>query len=424
MGEEMISSNITLPRLTIDRLSLVFDVPGSRQEWIHRICSDPADCAELIGCELEVSKGAGGYGRAALLRREGETIRLDYDPWRTIVRRTPVTAETWRGRISDLIPAGKLTFVDKETGEVLERWDPERPERLVQVGGDEDPFSEMIVDQERLPWARLEGNPSKFPGFDAFVAHIGETACRLTGRSPAVSELMRPTRVDVAVDYPTPMEHFGVTANRKRLNKQIRGGEQGADTDTAWRKKGRLETLYLGCAGGNGYRIYDKVREVMHDLKLGANDLDKVAAAMREMGFTPDWEGRPVTRVEATVRDIRVNGKSKARTTKELRVMNDPFTALEVGENNLLTDPSDWKETAFAYMVQAIGLDAALKVMPPNTRTRWRKKLGLVALRKGVPRGESRTVNSFDAGPVVHPSAVFEADYTEVIARAIPSLLQ
>lgn len=405
-----------LPRLTIDRLSVVFDVPGSRREWLHRMCSDRSQCAELLGCELEVSKGAGGYGRAALLRREGETLRVDYDPWRTIVRKTPFTAETWRGRESDMCAGGAETWVDKETGEVLNRFDPERSASLLMVEGD--PFNEMIVDCERLPWARLEGNPSKFPGFNDLITHIGEVGCRLNGRSPSVSELMRPTRLDVAVDYAVPTEHFGITAARVRVNKQVREGV--ADVQTM-RKSGKLQTMYLGSSGGNQTRVYDKVSEVIHNNKLNKNDLDKVAAAMREMGFTPEWDGVPVTRVEAAVRDIRLDGRTKVRSMKQLNSMIDPYRNLEVGENNLLTDPGDWKETAFAYMVQAIGLDAALKVMPANTRTRWRKKLGIVVKRDG----KGGVSNEFgpDASPILHPSSVFQTEYLAALERAIPGLL-
>jgi hypothetical protein len=409
----------------------MIDVQGSKQEMVHRMFGHDIfrpDFCKMLDCDRIASRPIMGYECAALLKRDGQTVRVDYSPTRLVMKKTKLTLETYRGSIDDPGLTGselairrghsdtKTKYLDRDTGEILDHYDPEKP-GLEVLSVDDGLFEQSYIDKERLPFLRVEGNPAKFPGFDQMLGDIGKAVTR--DRAPSVGSQMRPTRIDVAVDYPVPIDHFGVTVGRKRVENQRRVVDEVSTT----RVSGRLETMYLGSPGGNQMRVYDKVEEIAHAhrMKRRVRDEELMRKAIEASGYGVEWHGKPITRFEVALREMKTEQEKKVVTMADLLEMTNPFVAVEVGENTCVTEAGNWKETAFAYMVQAIGLNAALKQMPPNTRTAWRKRLGIRVERDG--KGGVNNVFGDDASPILHPASVHDSQYLVALRAAVPSLL-
>lgn len=187
-----------------------------------------------------------------------------------------------------------------------------------------------------VPDCRFEFNPSKlgvsgFLGLNSMLLEIFPEGWDFVAQRGRVS------RVDVAVDISgAQMEHFLFLP-------------QQALSGFAWRRNGRLQTIYLGRPRSNQFRIYDKTAEQKaKGVNLGAN----------------------VIRIEKVLRNPKTS-------LCDLAKLPNPFAALKLISALPALPQNEKLEPwlGFTDSVQVRGLVAALALQPVARGTRYRKIL-------------------------------------------------
>lgn len=150
----------------------------------------------------------------------------------------------------------------------------------------------------------------------------------------------RMTKLEVSVDLPgVQVEAFHALPH------------QGT-TSKAWKTDGKLETMVLGKSGGNQTRVYSR-------------DKKRIAKGQ-------NWTGPPTTRVERILRF------QPARPLTSLAQLANPFTHISAVLNVPEPPPGEAKPyiwSLFRDSVNMRGLTAALKLLPVEKRTMYRKWL-------------------------------------------------
>lgn len=152
----------------------------------------------------------------------------------------------------------------------------------------------------------------------------------------------RITMIEVTVDVPNvTVEDFHVLP------------PQGPSAMT-WKVNGKLETLVLGKSKGNQTKVYDRGKK-------------RIAKGQ-------GWTGPPTTRIERRLR------LTKAMPLSQLPSMANPFAHLQmivptVGCPSTMAKSKEYEWTLFLDSVQVRGLSSALKLLPEERRTTYRKWL-------------------------------------------------
>lgn len=356
------------PLLTLDKLAVTLAIPEKHKARLYEnLIEDRCISFGFQPGQVYYPSPLMGYNRAVCLDRDGETCRIDFDPYRKITT--------------------KLTPQMQAAGEFIVD-----PFAETEMGADRPEYA-----SETIGFLRLEANPSKFAGLDGLLVDLVGRYMFVSGRGRSPWAGVRPTRLDIATDYPIRMADIGHYQLRKRITSQ-------------WHRSGELQTVNLGKSGGNQITIYDKVAETIqrnnkHLRKLGELMSEEDLARCVEAS-SPSPHDHPITRVEARVRELKIvqrEKKVKVLNVCQLTELVNPYEGLEFASMKVLENDADWKDQAVALMVMHFGLHETLKKMPKQTAIRYRRRFQ----EEGVP--------------IIHPKKVFEASYHTALKKDLPS---
>jgi len=200
------------------------------------------------------------------------------------------------------------------------------------------PVIECSYAEKKVKKLRLVLNPRKI-GEQGMMELNASLTCLMDGGWQYVRRYGRISRIDVAVNIP------GIRPDEFLFLPQLATASMG------WSVNGHLEGASYGKGKGNQTLVYNVKK--------------------KRLAKDQSWEGKSVTRVERRLRNPSPD------KIEDIATLGNPFASMILAENMPPPPPWEkgWQWSMFEDSVKVRGLTAALALLPPERRAKYRAYL-------------------------------------------------